>query len=91
MTPISPKNTHPNTPRPPTYGHTGFTGTAVWVDPASHLVYVFLSNRVNPSLSAKLRSLNTGPRNNGRDLPGDPERDMSDFRSRMFDFGFRIF
>jgi len=47
---------------PQTYGHTGFTGTCVWVDPASHLVYVFLSNRVNPSVSAKLGSLNTRPR-----------------------------
>lgn len=31
-----------------TYGHTGFTGTCVWVDPASNLVYIFLSNRVTP-------------------------------------------
>jgi len=29
-----------------TYGHTGFTGTCVWVDPQTKLVYVFLSNRV---------------------------------------------
>ena len=47
---------------PQTYGHTGFTGTCVWVDPASHLVYVFLSNRVNPSVSNKLGALNTRPR-----------------------------
>ncbi|MBC8035542.1 MAG: serine hydrolase [Chitinophagaceae bacterium] len=32
---------------PLTYGHTGFTGTCVWIDPASKLVYIFLSNRVN--------------------------------------------
>lgn len=31
-----------------TYGHTGFTGTAVWVDPEFDLVYVFLSNRIHP-------------------------------------------
>jgi CubicO group peptidase (beta-lactamase class C family) len=31
---------------PATYGHTGFTGTCVWVDPAEKLVYIFLSNRV---------------------------------------------
>ncbi len=31
-----------------TYGHTGYTGTCVWVDPANELVYIFLSNRVNP-------------------------------------------
>jgi len=30
-----------------TFGHTGFTGTAVWADPDQQLVYVFLSNRVN--------------------------------------------
>lgn len=31
---------------PETFGHTGFTGTCVWVDPQSRLVYIFLSNRV---------------------------------------------
>lgn len=31
---------------PATFGHTGFTGTCVWVDPKADLVYVFLSNRV---------------------------------------------
>lgn len=31
---------------PQTFGHTGFTGTCVWVDPAADLVYIFLSNRV---------------------------------------------
>ncbi|MEM9721744.1 MAG: glycoside hydrolase family 3 N-terminal domain-containing protein [Bacteroidota bacterium] len=32
-----------------TFGHTGFTGTAVWVDPQFDLVYVFLSNRTYPN------------------------------------------
>lgn len=41
-----------------TYGHTGFTGTCVWVDPKYNLVYVFLSNRVYPDVSSKLSSLN---------------------------------
>ena len=40
-----------------TYGHTGYTGTAVWVDPARGLVYIFLSNRVNPSVTNKLVSM----------------------------------
>lgn len=31
------------------FGHTGFTGTCIWVDPDSGLVFVFLSNRINPS------------------------------------------
>jgi len=30
------------------YGHSGFTGTLAWVDPAYSLVYVFLSNRIYP-------------------------------------------
>lgn len=34
---------------PETFGHTGFTGTCVWVDPQSKLVYIFLSNRVTPT------------------------------------------
>ncbi len=33
------------------FGHTGFTGTCVWADPENDLIYVFLSNRVNPSAS----------------------------------------
>lgn len=36
-----------------TFGHTGFTGTATWADPATGLVYVFLSNRINPSVDNK--------------------------------------
>lgn len=34
---------------PLTFGHTGFTGTCMWADPQYDLIYVFLSNRVNPS------------------------------------------
>lgn len=34
-----------------TFGHTGFTGTCVWVDPEEELLFVFLSNRVYPSAS----------------------------------------
>lgn len=30
------------------FGHTGFTGTLAWADPANQLVYIFLSNRVYP-------------------------------------------
>jgi CubicO group peptidase (beta-lactamase class C family) len=40
-----------------TFGHTGYTGTCVWVDPSRGLVYVFLSNRVNPSVSEQLSRL----------------------------------
>ena len=33
---------------PISFGHSGFTGTLLWVDPAYDLVYIFLSNRVYP-------------------------------------------
>jgi len=33
-----------------TYGHTGFTGTCVWVDPETDLIFVFLSNRIHPDI-----------------------------------------
>lgn len=33
------------------FGHTGFTGTAVWADPEYDLVYIFLSNRIYPDAS----------------------------------------
>ena len=34
---------------PQAYGHSGFTGIWVWVDPKYNLVFIFLSNRVNPN------------------------------------------
>lgn len=40
------------------YGHTGYTGTCIWVDPQNQLVYIFLSNRVHPQVSSKLGELN---------------------------------
>ena len=42
------------------FGHSGFTGTLVWIDPAEEIVYVFLSNRVYPTReNRKLFQLNT--------------------------------
>lgn len=43
---------------PGTYGHTGFTGICVWVDPTYNLIYIFLSNRVHPKITDKLYQLN---------------------------------
>jgi beta-glucosidase-like glycosyl hydrolase/CubicO group peptidase (beta-lactamase class C family) len=39
---------------PESFGHSGFTGTFVWVDPRRELVYVFLSNRVHPDSNNRL-------------------------------------
>lgn len=33
-----------------TYGHMGFTGNSVWVDPDERLIFIFLSNRTYPSM-----------------------------------------
>jgi CubicO group peptidase (beta-lactamase class C family) len=33
---------------PGSFGHTGFTGTSVWVDPVGETIMVLLSNRVHP-------------------------------------------
>lgn len=45
-----------------TFGHTGFTGTCVWVDPKQKLVYIFLSNRVTPTRdNNKLSQMNIRP------------------------------
>ncbi len=41
------------------FGHTGFTGTCVWADPDNKTLYIFLSNRVNPSAANnKINQLN---------------------------------
>jgi CubicO group peptidase (beta-lactamase class C family) len=42
-----------NAPSAPasTYGHTGFTGCVMWVDPENEIVYVFLSNRLHPNVN----------------------------------------
>ncbi len=31
------------------FGHTGFTGTSLWIDPRQELFVVLLTNRVNPT------------------------------------------
>ncbi|MCM4160105.1 serine hydrolase [Antarcticibacterium flavum] len=42
------------------YGHTGFTGIMVWMDPEEDLLYIFLSNRVAPTRdNSRLYRLNT--------------------------------
>ena len=39
------------------FGHTGYTGTSIWVDPTQQLAVVLLTNRVNPT------------RENGKHIP----------------------
>lgn len=39
------------------YGHGGFTGTSMWIDPELELVVIFLSNRVHPNEKGSVNSL----------------------------------
>lgn len=39
------------------YGHGGFTGTAMWIDPELDLVVIFLSNRVHPNEKGSVNAL----------------------------------
>jgi CubicO group peptidase (beta-lactamase class C family) len=33
---------------PRSYGHTGYTGTSIWIDPETETILVFLTNRIHP-------------------------------------------
>lgn len=40
------------------YGHTGYTGTCFWVDPDEDMIYILLTNRVNPTrMNNKISSM----------------------------------
>ncbi|MBI3670132.1 MAG: DUF1343 domain-containing protein [Acidobacteria bacterium] len=39
------------------FGHTGFTGTAVWIDPSSHTIIILLTNSVHPHSRPPISSL----------------------------------
>ncbi len=44
---------------PESFGHSGYTGTFLWVDPKTKLLYIFFSNRVYPTrLNHKIYQLN---------------------------------
>lgn len=45
------------------FGHLGFTGTVFWVDPKEDMIFIFLTNRVNPTRdSYEFNKLNMRPR-----------------------------
>ena len=39
------------------FGHTGFTGTSLWIDPLKDLYVVLLTNRVHPQRPADANDL----------------------------------
>jgi SSS family transporter len=42
---------------PPSFGHTGFTGTSVWIDPSSDTYVILLANSVHPRGNAAISPL----------------------------------
>jgi beta-glucosidase-like glycosyl hydrolase/CubicO group peptidase (beta-lactamase class C family) len=47
---IPPEEAYPcHSASPSSFGHSGFTGTFIWVDPEEEISYVFVSNRVYPT------------------------------------------
>ena len=42
---------------PNAFGHGGFTGTALWIDPEQEMFVIFLSNRVHPDGKGSVNSL----------------------------------
>ena len=57
------------------FGHTGFTGTSIWIDPSRQLVIVLLTNRVHPT------------RENTRNIP--LRRAVADAAAELADHGTR--
>ncbi|MEJ7838618.1 MAG: serine hydrolase domain-containing protein [Thermomicrobiales bacterium] len=42
---------------PNAFGHTGFTGTSLWIDPDRDLVVVLLTNRVHPTVKSDYQTI----------------------------------
>ena len=42
---------------PQSFGHTGYTGTAIWIDPASRSFMIVLTNRLHPDATGETRTL----------------------------------
>jgi len=69
------------------FGHTGFTGTSLWLDPATGMFVVFLSNRVHPDGKGDVTPLRAHVATVAASAIVDVPADI---RSRMFtgrDFG----
>jgi uncharacterized protein YbbC (DUF1343 family) len=44
-------------PRGQGFGHTGFTGTSLWIDPGSQTAVIFLSNRLHPDGNGNVKQV----------------------------------
>ena len=71
------------------FGHTGFTGTSLWIDPVTRVFVVFLSNRVHPGRQGG-RHAAARARRDGRRRRRSPTRSPEAARARLMtgrDFG----
>ncbi|MFN2513763.1 MAG: exo-beta-N-acetylmuramidase NamZ domain-containing protein [Pyrinomonadaceae bacterium] len=71
------------------FGHTGFTGTSIWIDPATTMFVIFLSNRVHPdgkgdvaSLRGKIASI-TGGAVTDREVVDNAWREQSQYYENL--------
>lgn len=72
------------------FGHTGFTGTSIWIDPQSRLFVIFLSSRLHPdgkgdvtALRARVATVASA----AVDAAAAPLADLSSLRMTGTDFG----
>ena len=70
-------------PRGTSYGHTGFTGPALWIDPASKSFVVIMTNRVHPKGGRSINEWRRSDRDHRRERPGPrPEERSGDDGTR---------
>lgn len=74
------------------YGHTGYTGTSVWIDPASQTFIILLTNRVHPyvrpatsSLRAKIANAVAAALNVGDTTGSTSKIERSIYAERPYD------
>ena len=66
------------------FGHTGFTGTSLWMDPTRNIFVLLLSNRVNPTrTNTKNRGRSHSAGQRGGFGPGRPGPSKSRLRQRI--------
>jgi SSS family transporter len=66
---------------PGSFGHTGFTGTSIWLDPASDTYVILLANAIHPKVGASISPLRGQVATAAaRALGLEPKPDPSQFR-----------
>lgn len=71
------------------FGHTGFTGTSIWIDPVTQIFIVFLSNRIHPDGAGDVTPLRAKVANAvaGALVDGSPLGTLRQQRLTGADFG----